>query len=119
MDKKKLSETDIRTKYITPASAKAGWDIQSQLREEVPLTDGMQQALAYSQRHGDLPFAFSSAGNGFLFHDCTAPLGDIESELSIAQFLDHKGMSRINLVMSSGPLPSGSANPTALSELGI
>ena len=35
-----LTEQDIRTKYITPAILKAGWDIQTQLMEEVSFTDG-------------------------------------------------------------------------------
>lgn len=38
--KKNLSERDICTKYITPALEKAGWDIQTQIREEVSFTDG-------------------------------------------------------------------------------
>jgi type I restriction enzyme, R subunit len=40
MDKKKLTERDICTKFITPALEKAGWDTHVQLREEVPLTNG-------------------------------------------------------------------------------
>jgi type I restriction enzyme R subunit len=40
MHKKALSERDICTKYITPALKQAGWDIHSQIREEVTLTDG-------------------------------------------------------------------------------
>lgn len=130
MDKKKLTETDIRTKYITPAITQAGWDVQTQIREEVPITkgkilvrgkkhkrgqpkfadyilyfkpeipiavieakdnnhtvgDGMQQALGYSAMHGDLPFVFSSNGDGFLFHDRTVTDGPIESELSLEEF---------------------------------
>ena len=39
-DKKSLSETDIRTKYITPAIEKAGWNILTQVREEYPITQG-------------------------------------------------------------------------------
>ena len=39
-DKKTLSETDIRTKYITPAIVKAGWSSFSQMREEYPITKG-------------------------------------------------------------------------------
>ena len=35
MDKKYLTERDICTKYITPAIKAAGWDIHSQVREEV------------------------------------------------------------------------------------
>ncbi len=38
--KKDLSEQDIRTKYITPAIKKAGWDEMTQLREEVYFTQG-------------------------------------------------------------------------------
>jgi type I restriction enzyme R subunit len=40
MDKKSLSERDICTKYITPAIEKAGWDLHTQIKEEVPFTDG-------------------------------------------------------------------------------
>lgn len=40
MDKKQLSERDICTKYITPALQRTGWNIQTQIREEFPLTDG-------------------------------------------------------------------------------
>lgn len=38
--KKELSERDICTKYITPALAKSGWNIETQIREEVSFTDG-------------------------------------------------------------------------------
>ncbi|MFD1348609.1 EcoAI/FtnUII family type I restriction enzme subunit R [Oceanobacillus caeni] len=40
MDKKKLSERDICTKFITPAIEQSGWDIQRQIREEYTFTDG-------------------------------------------------------------------------------
>ncbi|MEO1076725.1 MAG: type I restriction endonuclease, partial [Bacteroidota bacterium] len=40
MDKKALSERDICTKYITPAIDAAGWDVHTQIREEVSFTDG-------------------------------------------------------------------------------
>ena len=40
MDKKQLTERDICTKYILPAVKKAGWNIQSQIREEVSITAG-------------------------------------------------------------------------------
>lgn len=39
MDKKSMSETDIRTKYITPAIIDACWS-QNQIREEVSFTAG-------------------------------------------------------------------------------
>jgi len=132
MDKKQLSERDICTKFITPAIEKAEW-LQSQFREEVPITDGrvmvrgklaariknpkvkggpkradyvlyakpnipiaiieakkntlsvghgMQQALSYAEML-DAPFAISSNGDGFLFHDRTGITQPIEKELSL------------------------------------
>jgi type I restriction enzyme R subunit len=124
-----LTEQDIRTKYITPAILKAGWDIQTQLMEEVSFTDGkiyvkgkltcrgekkradyilyyksnipiaiveakdanhsvsdgIQQALDYSKIL-DIPFVFSSNGNGFYFHDKTASAEEIENEISLDSF---------------------------------
>jgi type I restriction enzyme R subunit len=38
--KKDLSERDICTQFILPALKKAGWDIATQVREEVTFTDG-------------------------------------------------------------------------------
>ena len=127
--KKALSERDICTKFITPALVKAGWDVQTQIREEVGFTKGrvivsgriqqrgeakradyvlsfkpnlplavieakdnnhtvgagMQQALGYSEPL-DVPFVFSSNGDGFLFHDRTAKNGPVEVELTLEQF---------------------------------
>lgn len=40
MNKKEFSERDICSKFINPAIAKAGWDFQKQVREEVSFTDG-------------------------------------------------------------------------------
>lgn len=40
MNKKNLSELDIRTKFITPGIVAAGWDINEQMREDVHFTDG-------------------------------------------------------------------------------
>ncbi|MCE7520672.1 DEAD/DEAH box helicase family protein [Halomonas titanicae] len=129
MDKKALSERDICTKFITPALEQTGWDIQTQIREEVTFTagriivrgrmhtrgkkrradyllsyqknqpiavieakdnrhrvgDGMQQALAYSDAL-DVPFVFSSNGDGFLFHDRTGLSEQTETTLTMAEF---------------------------------
>ena len=38
--KKFLSERDICSKFISPALEQAGWDMQTQIREEVSFTDG-------------------------------------------------------------------------------
>ena len=40
MNKKNLSERDICTKFINPAIEKAGWNMRTQVREEVSFTDG-------------------------------------------------------------------------------
>lgn len=40
MNKKTLSERDICSKYIMPALTGAGWDLHSQIREEVSFTKG-------------------------------------------------------------------------------
>lgn len=131
MDKKSLSEQDIRTKFITPAIKQVGWDPMTQLREEVFFTngriivrgkkvgrgkakfadyvlyyrpnvpiavveakdnnhtigDGMQQGLDYAEPL-QVPFVFSSNGDGFLFHDNTAADlgGDLERQLTMEEF---------------------------------
>ncbi len=40
MSKKSLSERDICTKFITPAILKAGWNLHTQIREELSFTKG-------------------------------------------------------------------------------
>jgi type I restriction enzyme, R subunit len=40
MNKKSFTERDICSKFITPAVIKAGWDLDSQVREEVSFTKG-------------------------------------------------------------------------------
>jgi type I restriction enzyme, R subunit len=130
-DKKALSERDICTKYITPAIVRGGWDVQTQVRENVYLTkgrvivrgkvhtrgtakfadyilyhqpnaniplaiveakdnnhsigDGMQQGLGYAEML-DVPFVFSSNGDGFLMHDRTGQGPAVERHLSLDEF---------------------------------
>ncbi len=129
MDLNKLSERDICTKFITPAIQQAGWDIQTQVREEVSFTKGriivrgkmhargeqkradyilyyksnipiavieakdnsysvgagMQQALNYAETL-EIPFVFSSNGDGFLLHDRTGNATVTEQEIQLNQF---------------------------------
>lgn len=129
MNKKSLTEADIRTKFITPNIISAGWNIDTQVREEVHFTDGriyvrgrihtrgerkradyilyykpnipiaiveakdnnhsvssgIQQALGYAVTL-DIPFVFSSNGDGFYFHDRTAKTGNIEKEIPLDAF---------------------------------
>ena len=128
-DKKKLSERDICTQFITPALQKAGWNFATQVREEVSFTkgrvivrgklhtrgktkradfvpyyapnlpiavieakdnnhsvgDGMQQGLGNAEIL-EVPFAFSSNGDGFLMHDRTGQHTPIEQELALDAF---------------------------------
>lgn len=138
LDKSALSERDICTKYITPAIQNAGWDVMSQLREEVTFTkgrvlvhgkvakrgdskradyilfykpgiplaiveakdanhsasDGLQQALEYAQTL-DIPFVFSSNGDGFTFHDGTISdpaQGPVERDLAMSEFPSPNGL---------------------------
>lgn len=46
---------------------------------------GMQQALEYAEIL-DVPFAFSSNGDGFIFHDRTGQFASAEVELTLDQF---------------------------------
>lgn len=129
LTKRKLSERDICTKFITPKLEQAGWDKMRQIREEVSLThgriivrgklvarghakradyvlyykpniplavieakdnnhhagDGMQQALSYGEML-DVPFVFTSNGDGFVCHDRTGRLEQRETNLSLDDF---------------------------------
>ena len=46
---------------------------------------GMQQALAYAETL-DVPFVFSSNGDGFLFHDRTGRSTPVERTLALEEF---------------------------------
>jgi len=128
MNKKELSEQEIRSRYISPAILDAGWDL-NQIREEFPIDDGrmhvgpkgnsfrgkrrfadyllfyktiplavieaknnkhsvgagMQQAQDYADMM-DVPFAFSSNGDGFLVHNNIETSGPVTYELPLDQF---------------------------------
>ena len=47
--------------------------------------DGIQQALKYAEML-DVPFAFSSNGDGFVFHDKTLADGVLEREIALDEF---------------------------------
>jgi len=129
MNKKQLSEQEIRTRYITPAVQAAGWK-PGQIREEVTfdagrvivrgalsmrsanrkrvdyllnykpgiplalveakdnnhsLSAGMDQVLAYAEM-ADVPFVYTSNGDGFMEHDRTLKEGPVERELGLDEF---------------------------------
>ncbi len=125
INKKQLSEEDIKLRYITPAIQQAGWK-NEHIRMELQITDGrvlfqngvhargeakradyvlytqenipiavveakdnkhtighgIQQAINYAEMM-QLPFAYSSNGDGFLEHDFTT---GIEREISLDAF---------------------------------
>jgi type I restriction enzyme, R subunit len=57
MDKKSLTEQEIRTRFITPALRQAGWRL-AQIREEYYFTDGRFQIQKQGQaRRGERAFA--------------------------------------------------------------
>lgn len=143
MKKSKMTEEDIKVKYINPAIEKSGWDINKNVKFEYCFTDGkiivggnktkrgerkkadyllyylpnipiavieakannrsvgdgMQQAIEYANIL-DVPFAYSSNGDGFLEHDRITAR---ERELKINEFPSpeelwkrYKGIMEIN-----------------------
>jgi len=103
LDKKQLSERDICTKYITPALKSAGWNIKTQIREEVTFTDdkiivrgefvkrGKRKRIEYIRYHkSHLPIAIIEAKD----NNHTVGAG-------IRQALDSADILNIPLVFSS------------------
>jgi type I restriction enzyme R subunit len=52
---------------------------------QAPVGGGMQQALAYAEAL-DVPFVFTSNGDGFVFHDRTGRSDPVERVLTLAEF---------------------------------
>ncbi|BDG74063.1 EcoAI/FtnUII family type I restriction enzme subunit R [Roseomonas fluvialis] len=86
----------VRGKLVSRGQAKRADYILS-VKPNIPLAiietkdnthsvgDGLQQALEYAETL-QIPFVFSSNGDGFVFHDRTAPGGPSETTLSLNQF---------------------------------
>jgi len=75
MDKKKLTETDIITKFILPAVEQSGWDSMQQIRQEVKLRDGKvivrgQMGVRKTVKSADV----------VLYHKPNMPLAVIEAK---------------------------------------
>ncbi|MBL7176050.1 MAG: DEAD/DEAH box helicase family protein [Desulfobacteraceae bacterium] len=75
MDKKSLSEQDIRTKFVTPAIEKAGWDVLTQLREEVTFTAGRIKVRGKLVARGK-----SKRADYILYYKPNIPLALIEAK---------------------------------------
>ena len=54
-------------------------------KSRLSMSAGMQQAIAYAQLL-DVPFSFSSNGDGFVFRDATLATGVLEQNLTLEGF---------------------------------
>lgn len=134
LDKKQMTEEDIKLNYITPAINRSGWVNGINITMETKITDGrinlrgnmayrekpkkvdyllylnkyhpiaiveakdnthevgygMQQAMTYAQML-DVPFAYSSNGDGFLEHDF---LTGKERQIGMEAFPSQEELSR-------------------------
>lgn len=75
MDKKKLSERDICSRYITPAIKDCGWDQEHHFREEVYLTKGRVIVRGKLISRGKQKFA-----DYVLYHRPHIPIAVIEAK---------------------------------------
>ena len=75
MDKKRLSERDICTKYITPAILSAGWDIHAQVREEGTFTAGRIIVKGKLHTQGK-----TKRADYILYHKPNIPIAIIEAK---------------------------------------
>ncbi len=103
MDKKTLTEADIRTKYITPAIVASGWDIETQLREEYGLTAGRIQVRGKLVSRGK-----AKRADYVLFHKPHIPIAVIEAKDNkhtvadgMQQALDYAAMLDVPFAYSS------------------
>lgn len=75
MNKKDLSESDIKAKFITPAIVKSGWDELTQLGREIYFTDGRIHVKGKLTARGKRKFA-----DYILFYKPNVPIAIIEAK---------------------------------------
>jgi type I restriction enzyme R subunit len=75
MNKKDLSESDIKAKFITPAILNSGWDEQTQLGREIFFTDGRIYVKGKLTARGKRKFA-----DYILFYKPNVPIAIIEAK---------------------------------------
>lgn len=75
MNKKDLSESDIKAKFITPAILNAGWDELTQLGREIFFTDGRIYVKGKLTARGKRKFA-----DYILFYKPNVPIAIIEAK---------------------------------------
>ncbi|VVS94056.1 EcoAI/FtnUII family type I restriction enzme subunit R [Desulfoluna spongiiphila] len=103
IDKSKLTEADIISKYILPAIKEAGWDDMTQIRQEVKLRDGKvvvrgQMAARKKVKSADI----------VLYHKPNMPLAVIEAKANkhemgkgMQQGLDYADLLQVPFVFAS------------------
>jgi type I restriction enzyme R subunit len=103
IDKKILSERDICTKFIAPAIEKAGWNMQTQILEEVTFTDGKIYVRGKLTARGERKRA-----DYILYYKPNIPIAIIEAKdnnhsvrAGIQQALDYARILDIPCVFSS------------------
>ncbi|NOY74400.1 MAG: DEAD/DEAH box helicase family protein [Kiritimatiellaeota bacterium] len=75
MDKTTLTERDICTKYITPAIVDSGWDLHTQIREEVYFTAGRIIVQGKKISRGE-----AKRADYILYHKPGVPIAVIEAK---------------------------------------
>ncbi|MFG0262468.1 MAG: type I restriction endonuclease, partial [Novipirellula sp. JB048] len=78
MDKKKLTETDMRTKFITPAIVGANgekWDVMTQIREERYFTRGRVIVRGKTVKRGE-----AKKADYLLFYKPNIPIAVVEAK---------------------------------------
>lgn len=103
MNKKNLSERDICTKFINPAIEKAGWNMRTQVREEVSFTDGriIVQGKLYTRGK-------SKRADYILYYKSNIPIAIIEAKDNkkavghgMQQALEYSNILQIPFVFTS------------------
>lgn len=101
--KKDLSERDICTQFILPALKKSGWDIQTQIREEVSFTDGRIYVKGNKTTRGE-----KKRADFILYYKPNIPIAIIEAkdnkhsiESGIQQGIEYSNILDIPVVFSS------------------
>lgn len=103
IDKKSLSERDICSKYITPAITQAGWDLLTQIREEVSFTKGRIIVRGKLHTRGE-----QKRADYILYYKSNIPLAVIEAKdnnhsvgAGMQQALDYAEVLDVPFVFSS------------------
>ncbi len=119
LNKKNLSETDIISKFIMPAIETAGWDLMTQIRQEVKLRDGKvivrgQLGVRKTVKSADI----------VLYHKPNIPLAVIEAKANkhevgkgMQQGLDYARLLDVPFIFASngdGFIFHDKTNPQAL-----